>query len=125
MALKLKLLACKQGQPSSTAGVTADMTPTTSSPKSWLIKTITFYSYAPLGQDIDVNIEIKKAGTVRMLDKKAVKVVGALPANRKPAIYDKEISLDLNDPDSLHMTFVSTSGTPTVDCVITGVERDQ
>jgi hypothetical protein len=125
MGSTLKILTAKL-LTSSTGGVPQDITPTSSAAKGWLIKNIYFYNYGTSGQSVTVDLKIKQGGTARMLLKAAISVApGGTGTSGNPSVLAKEFALDLNVPDVLHAVLTSSAGTPNVDCVINGVEKDQ
>src|SRR5437868_1063378 len=120
MALTLKLLACTSLPSSTTPGTTTAISPTSASAKGWLIKNLTFLNTGGTGgQNVTIDLTLKQTtgGTARMLYK-------GLAANQAAAaisLIEREFTLNLNTPDILYATCVSTAGNPPVDCVVNGI----
>lgn len=131
MALTLKLLSCRQGLSTAPgSGHNHALMPITTATKGWLVKTLTFYNNSTVtGEGVTVHLMIREPSPV--VYRTLWRNDGTLKANsgplsgKKPLILEMDIALDLNFPDVLGVTLVSDSGGPTVDCVVTGVERDQ
>jgi len=132
MGSALKLLACKQGLSTAvnTIGVTTDVSPTSTAAKGWLIKTVFFYNFGTAGQNVTVDLKLKKGtgGGYRMI-KANISVPptssGLAGTAATPVSINQEIALDRNVPEILAAVVRSASGTPSVDCIVTGVEHDQ
>ena len=119
MAITLKLLKCHPGLAPNSTGNTYDLSPNTTSTKGWLVKTIFFFNNGSAGQNVTVDLKVRKGGTSRALKP------GFTVNSKQTVVVEDEFSIDLNSPEVLSAFMKSSSGTPSVDCVITGVERDQ
>ncbi len=118
MAVQFKLLY-NNFVAASTSGVTTNHTPTTQTAKGWLVQRITFTPTANM--TISLYVKQGTGGT-------PIYYVKDLTVNAGTSYtYDKEITLNFNtaNPDILASLVSVGSGTPTVDIVITGMERDQ